>query len=119
MGDSAVCEHFGNLRNPELSRFRNSQRKVRICPLCGHYNSINVGVRCEKVLVCVEYEQQHEIGSPPAWVIHDGNGSSSSDDLSSATAAVATGSNDLGVVGHHSRGACGHFTGEQRSFRVW
>ena len=54
MGDSAICEHRGDYRSSELSRFRNSKKKYRVCPYCGHHNSI-ISENCEKLLYMVEY----------------------------------------------------------------
>jgi len=73
MGDRGVCEHGGSndetigiqarkyiseMRSAELSRFRTSKRKYRICPLCGGENFITGGAACTKSLVLVEYDIQ-------------------------------------------------------------
>lgn len=54
LGDSHVCEHMKTFRSAELSRFRNSKRKYRICPLCGTSCTVT-DIVCPCVLLLVEY----------------------------------------------------------------
>jgi len=71
LGDRGVCEHGGSndetigtqarkyiseMRSAELSRFRTSKRKYRVCPLCGGENFITGGPACTKTLLLVEYD---------------------------------------------------------------
>jgi len=67
LGDSGVCEHgthstnsqarkyMSEARSSELSRFRNSKRRVRTCPMCGFQNSVQAENVCQNRLFCVEY----------------------------------------------------------------
>lgn len=55
MGDVNLCEHFGEYRSSELSRFRNSRSKFRECPLCGYHNPITNDSFCTQTLLAVEY----------------------------------------------------------------
>ena len=55
MGDTNLCEHFGEFRSSELSRFRNSRSKYRECPLCGYHNPITNDNFCTQTLLAVEY----------------------------------------------------------------
>lgn len=61
LGENHVCEHTGAFQSAELSRFRHSKRKYRVCPMCGHRNLITSAMECDKVLLLVEY-----IDAPPA-----------------------------------------------------
>lgn len=54
LGESHVCEHMKSYRSAELSRFRNSRRKYRICPLCGTSSGITDAF-CPCTLLLVEY----------------------------------------------------------------
>ena len=58
LGDSYICEHWGEYRSCELSRFRHSKRKLRICPLCGYSNGIS-SQSCDEILYVVEYIHQN------------------------------------------------------------
>jgi len=79
MGDRGVCEHGGSndetigaqarkyiseMRSAELSRFRTSKRKYRMCPLCGGENFITGGSACTKTLILVEYDIPEEAPLP-------------------------------------------------------
>jgi hypothetical protein len=64
LGDNAVCEHVGIYQSSELSRFRHSKRKYRICPLCGYQNGITAERYCEKTLYLIEYLNPPELEEP-------------------------------------------------------
>ena len=81
MGDRGVCEHSGaddetvganarrhvsEMRSAELSRFRTSKRKYRLCPLCGGENFITGGPNCTKTLLLVEYDPQEMLDAAAA-----------------------------------------------------
>lgn len=55
LGESHVCEHTGVYQSAELSRFRHSKRKYRVCPMCGYRNLITSGTQCDRNLILVEY----------------------------------------------------------------
>ena len=58
LGDDFICEHWGEYQSSELSRFRHSRRKYRMCPMCGYKNQSLGGKgcnQCSKVLYLVEY----------------------------------------------------------------
>ena len=67
LGDAELCEHFGAYRSSELSRFRHSLRKFRVCPMCGFENSITSGDCCEKKLILVEYRRDLKLIEDPSW----------------------------------------------------
>jgi hypothetical protein len=64
LGDNAVCEHVGIYQSSELSRFRHSKRKYRICPLCGYQNGITAERYCEKTLYLIEYLNTPDLEEP-------------------------------------------------------
>lgn len=99
MGDSSVCEHFGQYQSSELSRFRHSKRKYRICPLCGHQNGISVTF-CEQTLYLVEYRRPLRARVDDQNYVQENNGE---DDLAHYPAQPA---------GHGAAGPGGHFTGK-------
>lgn len=68
LGEQAMCEHFGIYQSSELSRFRHSKRKYRICPLCGYHNTITNEKACDKTLLLVEYDEL-----PPTVVQAEGS----------------------------------------------
>ena len=45
-----------------MSRFRNSKRKFKCCPLCGYQNSISNELQCVNTLIAVEYIDVEERG---------------------------------------------------------
>ena len=55
LGDRDICEHFGVYRSVELSRFRHSRRKYKVCVMCGHENGIANPNHCNKRLLLVKY----------------------------------------------------------------
>ena len=54
LGERSVCEHWGKYKSNELSRFRHSKHKFRICPMCGLGNSISEP-HCGNTIILVEY----------------------------------------------------------------
>lgn len=57
-GDEAVAQHFGSFRSAELSRFRNSVTRYRVCPRCGFHNEQDMasGHKCARQLLIVKYD---------------------------------------------------------------
>lgn len=56
-GDERVCQHYGDFRSTELSRFRNGATRVRHCPRCHYENEYSAsGDKCTRTLVEVTYD---------------------------------------------------------------
>eukprot|EP01035_Chromulina_nebulosa_P017760 gene17760-23360_t len=96
LGNSSVCEHDGTFKSAELSRFRHSKKKFRICPLCGHENLIINQSGCDNTLLLVEYFTEEEINAVTF--------SNTTDDVNISNPQPCEG-------GHGIAGKGGHFTG--------
>jgi len=75
LGDSGVCEHFGAYASSELTRFRHSQKRYQVCPLCGFHNSIADRGYCQKRLLLVEYtDMEGDFPNNPSPAGHGATG---------------------------------------------
>lgn len=131
LGDNDVCEHIGQYSSAELSRFRHSKRKFRVCPLCGNSNSITSGDCCDKVLLLVEYQDVVPPPMPTTTAAATSGATSSSSSSSSAPSSSASNSSSSASssstsvfsmsdqvesvvafpAGHGYRSAGGHYVG--------
>lgn len=111
LGDRAVCEHWGIYRSSELSRFRHSRRKFKVCPLCGFENLATDDRFCSHTLLLVLYTPEDIAQVPTASVsppLAPGNGGGDSIEQN----VHGVNGCEPAEGGHGAAGPGGHFHGK-------